>query len=166
MRDEYQPNTSDTSAMNKKKKALQAALLAMSMAYAGATQAEKANPMDLANKDSQPEPFLSLFDIGKKNDDGSYVLVSKQDMPGGRLILIPRIYGTACMLAVDPTPFSFDFYRRAFNEAFLKFPGAMREGPPSLTWVYEDSASQNTALMSDQVEPKEGMLVVAIEREE
>lgn len=118
----------------------------------------------LANDKPRPDAFLSLFDIDKQHADGSFLLVSKSDVPGGRLLLVPAAYGTACMLAMDESVFPFDYYRRALNQAFLKFPGARREGAPSLFWVFADSASKKTALMSER--EKEGMLVVTIEREE
>lgn len=120
----------------------------------------------LTDAKPDPAPFLALFDAQPKNADGSILLVSKKAVPGGRLLLIPADYGTACMLAVDKSPFSFDFYRRALGDAFLRKPGATREDKPDLFWVFVDPVSKRTALMSNRVEEKQSMLIVAIEREQ
>ena len=120
----------------------------------------------LSDAKPDPAPFLAHFNAEPGNPDGSILLMSKEEVPGGRLLLIPAKHGTACMLAVDKTIFSFDFYRRALGDAFLRLPGATREDKPDLFWVFTDPVTKKTALMSNRVEDKHGMLIVAIEREE
>jgi hypothetical protein len=113
-----------------------------------------------------PTPFLTMFGADPPAADGSVRLTSKKDVPGGRLLLIPRDYGTACLFGVERTTFAFDFYQRAFSESFLRMPGAVREGEPSLTWVFKDPISKKTALMDMQVDDKRDMFVVTIELEQ
>lgn len=102
-----------------------------------------------SNGRADPQAFASHFTAEPKAADGTIKLMSKVNIPGGQLLLIPARAGSHCVLGVYDTGFPHDYYLRALGDAFNRLP----------------AASKKAARMSSRVEETEGMLLVTIERE-
>jgi hypothetical protein len=110
-----------------------------------------------------PAKFATLFDAEPPAGDGRIMLVSKRSVPGGRLLLVPEPWGTTCVMAVYESEYSFDYYRRAFNDAFGKLKGAARSQGADKRWVAPGPNPDHWAGMGEKLE--EGMLAFLISRD-
>ena len=100
-----------------------------------------------------------LFKPPQPNNNGSVLLESRKDIPGGRLVLLPQSAGWGCLLAIDKADAKVP-YQTAFAASFMRLPGATHIETPSESWLVKDAATTREAGMGMNTDS--GMLVIGI----